>query len=128
MQNMGNIINTIIFSIILCLVPGGQIIDAISIGFLGNSKLKEDVIISKKDNIKRRTRADIYMQKHSIFNDLNEKVQQINKNCEKQINDTIMKKQEVNKKNNNNYTETEEIIKNLRKKIKTYQDDFKNNF
>jgi ribosome biogenesis GTPase A len=81
LEKLGAVLMAAIGALILTLVPGGAIIDAISIGILGNSKLNADTISKKKENVKNRAKLSISMQKYAVTNDLKEEARKINKDC-----------------------------------------------
>ena len=108
LESMGSVMVTIISTIVLVLVPGGEIIDNISIALLGKSTIGTDRITKKKENIKSRARLSINIQKNGVVHGISSIGQDINKECQKNIekiitgkrNDSELKKRNFEKTNN----------------------------
>jgi hypothetical protein len=99
MQSLSSLLLTGIAAIVLAVIPGGEIIDSISISLLGKSSIGADRITSKKENIKTRARSQISMQKNRIARDIDSAGKDINEECQKQIEKQLSdKKTESDKK------------------------------
>jgi predicted GTPase len=99
MQSLSSLFLTGIAAIVLVVMPGGEIIDSISISLLGKSSIGADRITSKKENIKTRARLQINMQKIEIARKIESAGKNINEECQKQIEKQLSdKKTESDKK------------------------------
>jgi ribosome biogenesis GTPase A len=120
LEKIGGLVGAVIAAIILAIIPGGAIIDAISLGILGNSKLNSDTMSKKKENVKNRARMSVSVQKYSVSNSLKEEARRINKDCKEKFLERINSRVSSNESKRNYYELAKSSIATIKDDIDTY--------
>lgn len=120
LEKLGNLLLVVGAAAILTKIPGGAIVDAIAISLLGKSKLNIDTMTKRKDNIKNRAKANVLMQRSSMYNDINDIARKVNDEIYQTIRDRIAKEQSDAENLILEYTDIEEKYKQFQNQISDY--------
>jgi hypothetical protein len=121
MESIGNVLMLVITGIVLYLIPGGAIVDAIAISFFGGTTLNKDTLSKKKENIKARGRLSIKMQRHAIGNDVHAIGKNINNDVYKKIQEKILDQKSEADQSKARCQNTLKKVKELIDQIATYE-------
>lgn len=120
LEKLGGILITVIGALIAVLIPGGEIIDAISVALLGNTNLNADTMTKKKENVKNRARLSISMQKYSVANTLKGEARKINNDCKEEFVKKVNTTTGMNESKKEIYEAAKSAIISIKDDIDTY--------